>query len=547
LKLFAVEFLMIILTATDNISHNTFAQYLMTSDLFDVLLQEIDSLCCLNTIDSTDSNESGELQLIAFYSLFAITILTNYQRYESINTFGKRVSEIDSDALLSSVLKIQDLICERSLRQISAMLSHKGVAGAKELAASIASHSTNPADSKGSGLFSNIGTALSSWWGLSPSTPASPGGVGGSLTSPSDSTTTYLSGSLAGPLLLSIYELIVDNKQFQTLMWWELDTKRTVSPSGAASASTSSSTVNAVQGVASPSKDLRVGASLDLGFSGVAAPKRKTCRAPPLLARFLKLTSLALIDMKDVRAQAYAKLALISLVILTESTDINGYMRDQRHAMVIPLPFVSVRKGNKLVPSANHASAGGSAPLPIACAVIDLLALFMKKNVKRDFHVDLFSKALDVLHRLLCYDKKMRIRVPYKWAPVWRTLMRLIQTLAKKEVYQQRTSEMLALASRAVRAWNMFITFGDSFLPELTDYDDLYYEIMRSEKEWRSFIDTSTCGGFPPSCFPRRIAHYYSLRYSERGRQRRPGHEGFGKSSIDIGSFFGQDRPVVCR
>eukprot|EP01122_Echinamoeba_exundans_P002694 TRINITY_DN1265_c0_g1_i1.p1 TRINITY_DN1265_c0_g1~~TRINITY_DN1265_c0_g1_i1.p1 ORF type:complete len:630 (-),score=112.07 TRINITY_DN1265_c0_g1_i1:9-1898(-) len=486
LKLFAVELLMIILTATDNISQNTFAQYLMTSDLFDVLLQEIDTLCCLPHIDSASSNESHELQLTSFYALFAITVLTNYQRYESVNTFSKRVSQIDSDALLSSVLKIQDLICEKSLRQISAMLSQKGVAGAKELAASIASSGANPNDSKGTGILSNLGTALSSWWGSSSSASNAVGSV--PFTSPAGAADqSHLAGSLAGPLLLSIYEMVVENKQFQTLMWWDLDVKRTTAAVGSSAASTSST---GAQSVTSPSKDLRVGASLDLGFSGVAPPKRKTCRGPPLLAKVLKLTSLSLIDMKDVRAQAYAKLSLITLVILTESPDINGYMRDQRNAMIIQLPFVSVRKGNKLVPSANNGSAGGSAPLPVACAVIDLLALFMKKNIKRDFHVDLFSKALDVLHRLLCYDKKMRIRLPYKWAPVWRTLMRLIQTLSKKDLYQQRTAEMLGLASRAVRAWNMFITFGDSFLPELTDYDDLYYEIMRSEKEWRAFIET---------------------------------------------------------
>jgi len=39
-----------------------------------------------------------------------------------------------------------------------------------------------------------------------------------------------------------------------------------------------------------------------------------------------------------------------------------------------------------------------------------------------------------------------------------------------------------------MNVFNMFITFGDQFLPSLEAYDELYYELIRSEKDIRAFL-----------------------------------------------------------
>lgn len=39
-----------------------------------------------------------------------------------------------------------------------------------------------------------------------------------------------------------------------------------------------------------------------------------------------------------------------------------------------------------------------------------------------------------------------------------------------------------------LNVFNMFITFGDQFLPSLEDYDELYFELLRAEKDVRNFL-----------------------------------------------------------
>ena len=42
-----------------------------------------------------------------------------------------------------------------------------------------------------------------------------------------------------------------------------------------------------------------------------------------------------------------------------------------------------------------------------------------------------------------------------------------------------RKFDVFALAAQAVNLLNLFVTFGDTFLPSPQSYDDLYYEIIR--------------------------------------------------------------------
>lgn len=44
------------------------------------------------------------------------------------------------------------------------------------------------------------------------------------------------------------------------------------------------------------------------------------------------------------------------------------------------------------------------------------------------------------------------------------------------------TKQQLGICMQVVTVLNLFITYGDSFLPSPSDYDDLYYEIMRVSK-----------------------------------------------------------------
>lgn len=41
---------------------------------------------------------------------------------------------------------------------------------------------------------------------------------------------------------------------------------------------------------------------------------------------------------------------------------------------------------------------------------------------------------------------------------------------------------MFGVADEVVRIFNLFITYGDTFLPNPTTYDELYYELIRVSK-----------------------------------------------------------------
>lgn len=48
---------------------------------------------------------------------------------------------------------------------------------------------------------------------------------------------------------------------------------------------------------------------------------------------------------------------------------------------------------------------------------------------------------------------------------------------------------LIPLIIQIVNVFNMFINYGDQFMPSLADYDELYYELLCSEKELRTFLE----------------------------------------------------------
>lgn len=57
--------------------------------------------------------------------------------------------------------------------------------------------------------------------------------------------------------------------------------------------------------------------------------------------------------------------------------------------------------------------------------------------------------------------------------------MNFLKFLLSNETVLTKTSDIFSLASQVVNIFNLFITYGDTFLPSPTSYDELYYEIIR--------------------------------------------------------------------
>ena len=72
------------------------------------------------------------------------------------------------------------------------------------------------------------------------------------------------------------------------------------------------------------------------------------------------------------------------------------------------------------------------------------------------------------------------MRFNYNWTGVWSALITLLKYLInhESELLESKLN-IFALANMTVNIFNFFVTYGDSFLPSLETYDQLYYEIIR--------------------------------------------------------------------
>lgn len=76
-------------------------------------------------------------------------------------------------------------------------------------------------------------------------------------------------------------------------------------------------------------------------------------------------------------------------------------------------------------------------------------------------------------------------------------LLALVQKKMEKHVlvcFPLSQSSAFCLLNQVVNLFNMFITYGDTFLPTSNSYDELYYEIVRMHQ----VFDNLYCMGQSP-------------------------------------------------
>uniref|UniRef100_A0A7N8XZY5 Armadillo like helical domain containing 3 n=1 Tax=Mastacembelus armatus TaxID=205130 RepID=A0A7N8XZY5_9TELE len=109
----------------------------------------------------------------------------------------------------------------------------------------------------------------------------------------------------------------------------------------------------------------------------------------------------------------------------------------------------------------------------------NLMVEFIVTHMMKDFPMDLYLRCVQIIHKLLCYQKKCRIRLHYTWRELWSALINLLKFLLSNETTLLAKHNIFHLALLVVNLFNMFITYGDTFLPTSNSYDELYYEIVR--------------------------------------------------------------------
>lgn len=130
---------------------------------------------------------------------------------------------------------------------------------------------------------------------------------------------------------------------------------------------------------------------------------------------------------------------------------------------------------------------------PLAAAVFDLCVEFMLSHLKKNLQADLYTMCLGVVHRLLCYQKKNQIRLRFEWKSLWTALITICSFVVGHEAVLIEQVDIFALSSQVITNLNLFITFGDTFLPDPSSYDELYYELIRVHNTFEGLYNMGAC------------------------------------------------------
>uniref|UniRef100_A0A8C3XS55 Armadillo like helical domain containing 3 n=1 Tax=Chelydra serpentina TaxID=8475 RepID=A0A8C3XS55_CHESE len=212
-------------------------------------------------------------------------------------------------------------------------------------------------------------------------------------------------------------------------------------------------------------------------ISSAELPLDDDVQTSNLLITFLKYSSIVMQDTKDEHRLHSGKLCLIILTCIAEDQYANAFLHDDNVNFRVNLHRMPMRHRKK--------AADKNLPCrPLVCAVLDLMVEFIVTHMMKEFPMDLYVRCIQIVHKLLCYQKKCRVRLHYTWRELWSALINLLKFLMSNETVLLAKHNIFTLALMVVNLFNMFITYGDTFLPTPSSYDELYYEIIRMHQNF---------------------------------------------------------------
>ncbi|XP_065828151.1 armadillo-like helical domain-containing protein 3 [Oscarella lobularis] len=419
-KNLALKFLLVLVTATDNVSENTMIEYLMMNSVFEAIVAIFAS--------PSARQEHG------YDALLLLTVLVNYRKYEAANPYILKLSVLDDEIALNGLGVVLSSTLTQWNRHYVEIESRGG--------------NVDPATgtASGAGFFYRLTSFISSMF------------VGGEQ--PKERL------RMNEAILLALYEAVHLNRNFITVLTQTHSSQSLPSPA--------KSLGHAVEQTASillhPQSAL---SSVAAAATATAAPTT-TANQPSypvnLLGTFLTYTSIALQSYKGSGGD-HSRLCLITLTCIVEDQYANSFIHDPNIAFKVTLQRAHMRHRATTTTQTLNQS--------LASTILDLMVETLVSHLAKNLSCDLYARCLGIIHRLLCYQKRCRVRLPYHWQGLWSSLISVVKFLVASEAQLVASLNLFALAHRVVSIFNLFITYGDTFLPSPTTYDELYYELIR--------------------------------------------------------------------
>uniref|UniRef100_A0AAQ6A6L4 Armadillo-like helical domain-containing protein n=1 Tax=Amphiprion ocellaris TaxID=80972 RepID=A0AAQ6A6L4_AMPOC len=228
--------------------------------------------------------------------------------------------------------------------------------------------------------------------------------------------------------------------------------------------------------------------SLDM-MNNPELPLDPNLQTSNLLITFLKYASIVMQDTKDEHRLNSARLCLIILTCIAEDQYADAFLHDDNMNFRVNL--------HRMMSSCLHRKKAVDKNIPsrpLVCAVLDLMVEFIITHMMKGFPMDLYLRSVKIIHKLLCYQKICRIRLHNTWRELWSALINLLKFLLSNETTLLAKHNIFHLALLVVNLFNMFITYGDTFLPTSNSYDELYYEIVRMHQVSTAWVFSTNTG-----------------------------------------------------
>lgn len=458
IKKISLKYLLSLVTQVENVNDNLFMEHFMVNNsLFEAIIQIVS--------DSTGRSLHGR------DALLLLTILLQYKKYDAENPYIVKLSILDDEMALTGLAQVMS----------SSLAEYNRI------------YSNSRRDQEGeSSWWNNVGTLIGNMF------------IGDEdrrrLMLPNDS------------ILLVLYECVHLNRNFISTLTHaatEFSNELTRSQSSITSeasrlssssvvdlSSANNATITSQDNVNNNNNNMRLlnplsgvatqnTSSSDVDVLTPVTPSQLQIDPPSnLLVIFLQSCSAILQDTKMDNPSLYdtTKLFMLILVCISEDQYANSLLHDSNilYSVFLYQAKLRHRKVNvdKVPPSRQ-----------LACSVLDLMIEFMQSHLMKNFPYELYLKVIGIIQRLMCYQKKYRIRLDYNWQSLWICLINTLKFVVSVDsALLAKGHNLFILYSKIVIIFNIFITFGDTFLPNPESYDYLYYDLMRMRQVFDNFL-----------------------------------------------------------